>query len=530
MARMYSSTGNDPSKEKWYKMVLIGETGSGKTRLIQLLLNYAKQSGKEFDPMKINSFVEVEHSKEQTAKSWDSDTTKSKKYKADFGDFKLDIIDTPGFADTRGEEQKKKNVANIINKVKEEHYVNCICLVINGTQGRLTSVMREVISEITSILPPDVIRNIIVVFTKTRDEYSLDFDIDVLKEEFDLTIPEGYIFMLDNPYARWEKAKANPTSKSIARMKADFTTTFETLREMFAVIKRLKLAFTLKFGEFHEVVDDIEVCLAELRSNCDNRNSVKRKIDGLQLYEVDALTTTYEKIELVYTSTRNVVCNICHNTCHEQCDCRFTFLSTRMCSCFRFSKCKKCDHSHEEHTRNRYYFKKVEVAIPGVESLLAAVKEKKSVIEAAKEVISTFDQCIATAAEKLVKKLKKFQGLGSSFFFSKNALSHIDHLKKEITKMEGFEDKKRIVDTLDATLEVLHDPLTTTNDDVKFRWACGMLGADPDHVTAEDISGLFREQSRRSHPDATGDDSSSRIFKYMNHAKDFLKKKLSNRR
>ena len=113
----------------------------------------------------------------------------------------LDIIDTPGFADTRGEDQKKENVANIINKVKEELYVNSVCLIISGTQVRLTSIMSEVITAIVSILPPDVLSNIIIVFTKTRDRFSLKFDPKVLKN-FQLSVPKDFIFMLDNPYTR----------------------------------------------------------------------------------------------------------------------------------------------------------------------------------------------------------------------------------------------------------------------------------------------------------------------------------------
>ena len=85
-----------------FKMVVIGETGSGKTSLIQLLLNYSKQyanAKQDYDLKAIESFVE-EETQQNVKEAWESDTTTSKKYSAKFGDFQLDIIDTPGFADT----------------------------------------------------------------------------------------------------------------------------------------------------------------------------------------------------------------------------------------------------------------------------------------------------------------------------------------------------------------------------------------------------------------------------------------------
>ena len=153
---------------KTFKMVVIGETGSGKTSLIQLLLNYSKQyanAKQDYNLQAIESFVEAENPQQIEKDKGESDTITSKKYTAMFEDFQLDIIDTPGFADTRGKQQQQENIANIIGIVKKEIYINCVCLVINGTRSRLTDVVKLVLSEIISILPPDVLNNIIGVFT-----------------------------------------------------------------------------------------------------------------------------------------------------------------------------------------------------------------------------------------------------------------------------------------------------------------------------------------------------------------------------
>ncbi len=62
------------------KMVMIGETGSGKTSFLQLLLNYEKQFGREdFILDRVSSFVKSDVARPQK-KVWESDTTESKKY------------------------------------------------------------------------------------------------------------------------------------------------------------------------------------------------------------------------------------------------------------------------------------------------------------------------------------------------------------------------------------------------------------------------------------------------------------------
>ncbi len=114
MASKHENSQAESKPQSSFKMVMIGETGSGKTSFLQLLLNYGKQFGKEdYILDQVSSFVKSDVAR-PNQQVWDSDTTESNKYTAKYGDFSLEIIDTPGFGDTRGNDQKKKNTANII--------------------------------------------------------------------------------------------------------------------------------------------------------------------------------------------------------------------------------------------------------------------------------------------------------------------------------------------------------------------------------------------------------------------------------
>ena len=130
----------------------------------------AQQCNKqEFDLYKMLSFPQVQSTGKPPKQSWESDTTIPEKYQADFGNFKLDVIDTHGLADTRGVDQNKV-IELIINRLKKECYVNCICLAFNGHKNHLTNVVREVITAIVSVYNQQFSITLLFVFSNTQDK------------------------------------------------------------------------------------------------------------------------------------------------------------------------------------------------------------------------------------------------------------------------------------------------------------------------------------------------------------------------
>jgi len=510
---MASSTGGNSEGEsqhleavKVYKMVVIGETGSGKTSLIQLLLNYSKQFDQEFDLKAVNPSVE-NSSQAVEKKEWESDTTKSTKYSAVFGDFHLDIIDTPGFADTRGEEQEKLNIANIIETVKKEFYISCVCIVFNGTQTRLTEVLGKVLSAIVSILPSDVINNVIVVFTKVQDELSLKFK-PKLFEDYQLRIPEDYRFIMDNPYSRYESAPSDISTKQQKRLKRDFKDAHETLDEMFSVVQKLKPVATIHFGEFQEITQDIQDSFSILQVHHANKKALINLFGSADLEGSKNKRVKYPKVHYIKSESINISCKKCMDNCHMKCDCWFTFFSIRACSSFSWGTCKKCHHSSGDHEKSYYYYKIVDK-----EMLLTDLdlNERKKALQ--KE-LAPYDNDIKIDTEELKFKLQKFQSIGSNFIFSKRAMHSIDSFKKEMERFPEYKSKKDIVTILDAILAVISNPEAVESNEKKFQWACAALGVDPNNATEANIQRLFHQKSK----DTTDESSKSCIH----HAKEYL--------
>ncbi|XP_064402355.1 uncharacterized protein LOC135348110 [Halichondria panicea] len=231
-------------------MLLIGETGSGKTLFLNLLYNCAtvQALGSGFGALeRFKQFNDIELENAQ-ALSMESKTDDATLYNVAVGDLNIGVIDTPGFGDSRGFKQDKTNVQRIISTLKREDYINCVCLVIHGRQPRASASLKYVLSEITAILPRDILDNVIVVFSNTAYSLDLNFDPGVLKGYFGEEVAMVKMFFVENPYCRLEKAKAKLGQLGIDRvaksLKNAFEQTSEVLTEMCETIKDFPQAHT----------------------------------------------------------------------------------------------------------------------------------------------------------------------------------------------------------------------------------------------------------------------------------------------
>ena len=140
-----------------FKMLLIGEIGSGKTSFLNLLYNCAtvQALGCGFGNEGLEYFRQFNHIKLENTQSisdpMESKTNAATLYNVEVGELKVGIIDTPGFGDSRGLKQDEINVKRIIEVLEKEEYINCVCLIINGRQARASASLQYVLTEITAI-------------------------------------------------------------------------------------------------------------------------------------------------------------------------------------------------------------------------------------------------------------------------------------------------------------------------------------------------------------------------------------------
>ena len=366
-----------------YRMLLIGETGSGKTSFLNLLCNskLIEELGTNVDAEKLDRIKHYNDLKieDLTAHAMASKTSEAKFYVTEVCQMAMTVIDTPGFGDSRGLEQDKKNVKKIIDALRHQDYVNCVCLVINGRQARMSVSLKYILGEISSILPKEVFNNIIVVFTNTADALDCNFDIRELNPYFGKKLDCD--FYIENPYCRIEKAKQKSTQLSadqIARsLSKSFEDTAKTLHLLQQTIKDFNDVHTHHFIRLYNKKQEIEKGVIIILASYDQQTYLEEQIKikekeldahlrAKSLYTDFKTTREVEVVKPVETPDKrhNTLCGVpgCYSNCHLPCYLPKSYDPEDFKKCIAMGgteTCTVCGHSYRYHHHNEVKFEKV---------------------------------------------------------------------------------------------------------------------------------------------------------------------------
>ena len=246
-----------------HKILLIGETGSGKTSFLNLLCNYGivQELGIDVGVKHFCSFndIKVENAISNKMKSKTSDALK---YTVSLGGTNLEIIDTPGLGDLRGIEQDINRLEMITQCLRNEESIHCVCLVINGRATHISATLNYALSEITSTLPKSSINNITVVFTNTNGLLNLSFELGAISGHFGSEIQHS--FCIENPYCLIERAQDTVSKELLTKILRDeFEKTTPTLNKFLRHVTSLDFIQTKDFMRSYEKKKAIE---AQLRA------------------------------------------------------------------------------------------------------------------------------------------------------------------------------------------------------------------------------------------------------------------------
>ncbi|RGB22399.1 hypothetical protein C1646_776149 [Rhizophagus diaphanus] len=171
-------------------ILLLGETGVGKSTFINSFANYLKfntldnaKSGdmeilipSEFtitdDNYETKTIKLGNYDSNEPLEVGESSTRECKSYVFHAAENKLiRLIDTPGIGDTKGSEYDVKNFENILWYINYYRYLNGICILLKPNNARLNVIFKYCIQELLSHLHKNAKDNIVFCFTNARETH-----------------------------------------------------------------------------------------------------------------------------------------------------------------------------------------------------------------------------------------------------------------------------------------------------------------------------------------------------------------------
>ena len=539
----------DPS----FKMLLIGETGSGKTSLINLFCNCAliENLGDKMPLNNIREFHDIEL-EDSESKKMQSKTTGAKEYSTMLGKLELGIIDTPGFGDTRGLDKDSENVKKIIQTLQDTNHINCVCVVINGRNARLNTSIKYVLTEITTILPNEIVNNLIVVFSNTNDELESNFDIEELSRYISHKISQDRIFYIENPCCKLDKAKTKQalSSDTIQSLARSFNITAKVLQRMNTVIKNFKPVHTFHFISLYRKKEEIEKKVTTILAKFDQQRELDERIKTQQeeitaalkqkkLYSDYKTTQKFTRRITIETDRHNTLCKAphCFSNCHVPCylEKAIDYEPLRKCASIKDGYCKKCGHHYTKHYHGEMIFETEECVEELINPEMKEQFEKSSDMEEKAKMLMKQSQKRKKESEKEKERLSKellivldeFHGKSLHRNYVKVLQMQIDVIKLRIKDVNALETAslQKTLEELEERFKLIQhtlekEPWSKTDEKKTREWACLCLGLDSKgSLTAERIKKAFKQVSKTYHPDKGGDDDH---FKRIQQAKDLL--------
>ncbi|XP_055486322.1 uncharacterized protein LOC129693544 [Leucoraja erinacea] len=161
------SLGKPTTMHKMKTIMLLGATGSGKTTLINGMINYIL--GVEWRDNFRYQLIQEETGKSQAESQTSSITAYHLHHQAGFNiDCSLTIIDTPGFGDTRGisrDRQITEQIREFFTSPQGVDQIDAVCFVVQASLARLTQTQKYVFDSILSIFGKDIAENIQIMVT-----------------------------------------------------------------------------------------------------------------------------------------------------------------------------------------------------------------------------------------------------------------------------------------------------------------------------------------------------------------------------
>uniref|UniRef100_A0A8P4GFV0 Septin-type G domain-containing protein n=1 Tax=Dicentrarchus labrax TaxID=13489 RepID=A0A8P4GFV0_DICLA len=457
-------------------ILLVGETGAGKSTLINTLVNYTMGVKWEDNVW----FQIVEEKKRRQSESQTSDVIVYQIF--GFEDktlpYSLTIIDTPGYGDTRGIEHDEKVRGRLFDLFHSEdgvHEINAVGLVLSDR-------LRYIFDSVMSLFGKDVEKNIVALITHSDGlppenvlQALEDANIKCAKDEDN----EPVYFLFNNCQSTQRKKKTQFALKYAWDLTANHICQFtdflketepQNLKETVEVLKR-RIRLTACIQNLKERVEYIEVKQKEIQQTEEALKKYEQEMKNNENFTKEVEETYKERKEIeggwwfkwsksFYEGA--VCCTVCEENCHYP-GCTMT-TSPEKCWIMKGGRCTSCKCPASDHVKEEWIY---------VNKTRRVRKTKKQMKEKYEKNKTGRESCLSILVnlKKKTEELQKDkdQWLEESFQHvvklehtdSLSTLVHLDFLiekikeKGDTEKVQKLKEMKRRVDKDKGVLAAL---------------------------------------------------------------------------
>lgn len=473
------------------KVLVIGETGSGKSTFINYLTNYFKNGTlnnlkiaipSTFHPIVTENYEHLEHDMHDKTQS---KTDSCHQYMFTDGTTQYLFVDTPGLSDTRGSKQDEINLNKIIDAVEVLAGLTAVIIVVNGAVSRLTVNLRNVIAQLRGNLPDVVMSNVIVILTNSS-RHTKNFTLEALELNGNV-----YPYYMQNSAFSTDPSRWTPSA--MQSLQYDWDQSMSELKAMIRTLSTFKTKSVAAFKNMKEIRNAIKELLHTARIEI---VLIQKMQDEVAMFEIgrkqaEADTVTYkeytkerivDKVEIVDAAYHSTLCQNCNHVCHDDCKLDETkgvgAQIFQRCWAMSNGNCHQCQHQCS-YTAHYHAKKTVKVSQQKLKDVLADIKsrydsatkdsadfqKKITSVEGAKKLL---ERALQQKNKEIKARCNELRRICSGFNLAAELHSLIDQLEIESSMLRNIDARKQ-AEELIRSLKEFCTSIEKDQDEEKIR-------------------------------------------------------------